>query len=62
VPKRKPCAVIKVAKKGKDVKIEQPPACYGTKEHTCRPGFCGEWFEKCEVKNDIDVGSSDRVG
>ena len=59
--KRKPVDHIKLSKKSGDVKIEQHPTCYGTRESICRPEFCGQWFEKCEVENDIDTRSSDRV-
>jgi len=52
--KRKPVKPIKMSKNKGDVKIEQPPSCYGTKESTCRPEFCGQWFEKCEARNDTN--------
>ena len=54
--KRKPVKPIKLLKKDSSLKLEQPPPCYSTKESTCRPEFCGQWFEKCEVTNDTNIG------
>ena len=54
--KRKPVEAIKLFKKGDDVKIEQPPSCYGTRVPTCRPDFCGRWFDKCEATNGANTG------